>query len=90
MQYSTFDKNVYFILLCPSYVNLQEKCQAVTEKKPFVNKILQLLCITNTKELFNIGKHYFKATQNKKCLAFNITNAYNCVLILFSNLVSKS
>ena len=57
-------------------------------KKPNVNKMLQLLCIINTKDLFNIGKYYFKATKNKKCLAFNITNAYNCTF-LYINFIFK-
>ena len=50
--------------MCPSYVNLpKEFIKPYYWKKPSVYEMLQLLSVTNTKELCNLGKYSFNATK---------------------------
>jgi hypothetical protein len=64
MYKNEIEDEMHFILLCPSYVNLRKKfIKSYYWKKPSVYKMLQRLSVTNTKELFNLGKYIFNATK---------------------------
>jgi len=58
------ENEMHVILLCPSYVNLRKQfIKSYYWKKPSVYKMLQLLSVTNTNELCNLGKYIFNVTK---------------------------
>jgi hypothetical protein len=58
------EDEMHFILLCPSYyVNLRKQIYQTVLLEKAVYKMLQLLSVTNTKELCNLGKYVFNTTK---------------------------
>ena len=56
------DDEMHFILLCPMHTNLRYNLiKPYYWRKPSVFKLLQLVNITNVKQLCNLGKCIFRA-----------------------------